>query len=242
MCNSAVWNELLYCDLMRQTLSKGIMTDYDAMAAFNRVLHALAVITCRRISLPPHASTFLFQLLQNMEFHLVTEYGASIHSFKNNANSTQPGQGVLQGNSSTAPIHNFYTDVSLTTYNKLAMGATFTHPYTGTKITDCTTQYVDDKTERINTQGLNTSPSHSPKTQQRVCIFEAANKNTEIWTKILWILGGNLNPEKCFYYYMEPHYNYSNNRIKYKKKIRQSPGDIQVLNPDTNQLTPIERL
>jgi hypothetical protein len=35
-CNSAVLNKVLYCDLMRQTLSTGIMTDYDASAAFDR--------------------------------------------------------------------------------------------------------------------------------------------------------------------------------------------------------------
>jgi hypothetical protein len=41
-CHSAVWNKVLYCDLMRQTLSTGIMTDYDATAAFDRVLHAMS--------------------------------------------------------------------------------------------------------------------------------------------------------------------------------------------------------
>jgi hypothetical protein len=44
-CHSAVWNKTLYCDLIRQTLTPGIMTDYDASAAFDRVLHAMSIIT-----------------------------------------------------------------------------------------------------------------------------------------------------------------------------------------------------
>jgi hypothetical protein len=45
-CNSAVWNKVLFCDLIRQSLSTGVLTDYDATAAFDRVLHAIANITC----------------------------------------------------------------------------------------------------------------------------------------------------------------------------------------------------
>ncbi len=120
-------------------------------------------------------------------------------TFNNNADPNQPGQGVLQGSSSAAPIYNFNSDVSLTTYNKLATGATFIHPYTGEAITDFAMQYVDDKTEMTNIMGLHTLPTKNIKTQQREYIFEAANKNTDIWTKLLWISGGILNPEKCFY-------------------------------------------
>jgi hypothetical protein len=45
-CNSAAWNKVLFCDLLQQNLSTGILTDYDATAAFDRVLHAIANITC----------------------------------------------------------------------------------------------------------------------------------------------------------------------------------------------------
>jgi hypothetical protein len=36
-CHNSVLNKLLFLDLSRQTLSPGIMTDFDAMAAFDRV-------------------------------------------------------------------------------------------------------------------------------------------------------------------------------------------------------------
>jgi hypothetical protein len=59
-----------------------------------------------------------------MEFHLVMGHGASVTSFKNNDDLLQPRQGVLQGSSSVVQIYNFNSDVSLSMYNKLAIGAT----------------------------------------------------------------------------------------------------------------------
>ncbi len=101
-CSSAIWNKVLFCDLLHQTFSTGIMTDYDATAAFDRVLHALTIITCHRLRLPMEACIFMFHLLRNMEFHIITGFGKSLSSFKNNADSTSIGQGVLQGSSSAA--------------------------------------------------------------------------------------------------------------------------------------------
>jgi hypothetical protein len=129
-CNSAVWSKMLFCDLTRQTLTKGMLTDYDATMAFDRVLHAVAVITCRRISLPNSSGLFIYNLLPNMEFHLITGYEVSCKHFKNNADSDHPGQGMLQGSSSAAPIYNFTSDVSLKAYQSITKGATFTHPCT----------------------------------------------------------------------------------------------------------------
>jgi hypothetical protein len=153
-CQIAVWNKVLFCDLTRQTQTSGIMTDYDASAAFDRVLHTMSILTCRRLGMPSNACMFMYHLLQNMDFHLITGYGPSLQSFKNNEDPLQIGQGLLQGSSSAAPIYNFTTDMSLTTYNKIATGASFTHPSSGVQITDKATQYVDDKTETINTTGM----------------------------------------------------------------------------------------
>jgi hypothetical protein len=91
-CNSAVWSKVLFCDLTRQTLSKGMLTDYNASAAFDRVLHAISVITCRHIGLPINASLFIYNVLHNMEFHLITRYGASIKHFQNNEDPENLGR------------------------------------------------------------------------------------------------------------------------------------------------------
>lgn len=89
--------------------------DYDATAAFDRVLHAMSIISCRQISLPHKASMFMFHLLQNIEFYLLTEHGILSTSFYNKEDPHQIGQGMLQGSSSAAPMYNINTDVSLVT-------------------------------------------------------------------------------------------------------------------------------
>jgi hypothetical protein len=126
-CQSAVWNQVLFCDLLCQTSSKGILTDYDASVAFHRVLHFITVITCRRLGMPISACKFLYIFLHHMEFHIITGLGVSNKSFSNNEDHNNPGQGMLQGSSSAAPVYNFISDV---TYCQHAYGGTFVHPIT----------------------------------------------------------------------------------------------------------------
>jgi hypothetical protein len=154
-CHNAVLNKILYLDLSRQTLSPGIMTDYDASLAFDRVIASLSIIMCQRVGLPRIAGTFMFHLLRNMSFHLVAGFGKSPTSFFNKEDKNFIGQGVLQGSSSVALIYILNSDVSLATYNKLAHGAAFTHPITGETIHDEATQYVDDTSQVLNPKGIN---------------------------------------------------------------------------------------
>jgi len=128
-CNNAVLNKVLFFDLSRQTLSPGVLTDFDAKAAFDRVIAGLSVVTCKRVGLPIIAGHFMFHLLKHMTFHLVTGFGVSTESY-NNTNEGITGQGVLQGSSSAAPIFLLNSDVSLHAYDILGIGATFYHPIT----------------------------------------------------------------------------------------------------------------
>jgi hypothetical protein len=45
-CNYAVLNKILFCDLSRQSLSPGVLTDFDATAAFDRVIAGVSILTC----------------------------------------------------------------------------------------------------------------------------------------------------------------------------------------------------
>jgi hypothetical protein len=51
-CNNVILNKLLFLDLSWQTGSPSIMTDYDATAAFDRILAGLSIITCQHMGLP----------------------------------------------------------------------------------------------------------------------------------------------------------------------------------------------
>jgi hypothetical protein len=210
-----VWNEVLFCDLLRQSTSMGILTDYDASAAFDRVLHTITIITCRRLGLPLSACMFLYNLLHQMEFHLITGLVASNKSFSNNADSNFPCQGMLQASSSAAPVYNINSDVNLSTYCCLAHGATFTHPITNKTHTNHAKQYVDDMSALLNiiqdNSNLHESSTHIKE------LFHKAKKNTNTWSKLLWISGGALNASKCFYYFINPKYDHKSQKIQYGK-------------------------
>jgi hypothetical protein len=239
-CQSAVWNKVLFCDLLRQNLSTGIMTDYDATAAFDRVLHAVANITCHHLGLPQHVCLFMHNLLQQMEFNIATGFGSSISSFHNNSDPLQIGQGVLQGSSSAAPLYNVTTDICLTTFRKLAKGTSFTHPHTGETIEDIATQYVDDKTDMLNDKGAGIPHQRNITSHNREQMFNNATSNSNTWASLLWISGGKLNTDKCFYYYLQPKFNFTNNSVKYLP-INKTPGEITIDNLLTNTPQTIQR-
>ena len=69
-------------------------TNYDATAAFNRILAGLASITCHQVGLPHIAGNVMFQLLKQMSFHLVTGFSQLDDCFKNDQDGIT-GQGVL---------------------------------------------------------------------------------------------------------------------------------------------------
>jgi hypothetical protein len=51
-CNNAVLSKTLFLDLSRQTLTPGVLSDFDATAVFDRVLIELSIITYQRVGLP----------------------------------------------------------------------------------------------------------------------------------------------------------------------------------------------
>jgi hypothetical protein len=72
------------------------MTNYDATAAFDRVLHAMTIVTCRRFGMPHTACLIIYNLLHHMEFHVVTGLGQSLTSFTNDEDNLRPGQGYKE--------------------------------------------------------------------------------------------------------------------------------------------------
>jgi hypothetical protein len=163
-----------------------------------------------------------------------------ITSFKSDEDPQHTGQGLLQGSSSAVPIYTANSDVSLTAYQRMATGTTFTNPITRNKINEHATQYVDDKMEMCNTDGTGI-PAGTVLTKMRDKRLHTANNNTNTWTKLMSTSGGNLNPNKCFWYYIEPTYDYSTQQIKYLPSAK-TPGEILIDNPATETTLPINRV
>jgi len=156
-CTSAAFNKVLFLDLTRQLKVESSMTDKDASAAFDRVLPALAIVTCERLGLPPSAGRFLYNLLTNMIFRVGTGHGVSTKTYAANEDPARPGQGSGQGTGSAPIIYGTTAEVTLAAYRKHGVGAAFCHP-SGSEPsqTDHITEYVDDSTAMVNRFGMDT--------------------------------------------------------------------------------------
>jgi hypothetical protein len=157
-CNNAVLDKTLFLDLSRQTLTPGILMEYDITAAFDRVLAGLSTVTWQRVGLPRVAGNFMVNLLNSMSFHLITGFGQSEESFSNNQEGII-GQGVLQGSSSAGSLFLLNSDISLSTYRQHGTGAAFIHPIDKTIFLDKMVQNIDDTSQFLNPLGADLVPS-----------------------------------------------------------------------------------
>ena len=64
LCRSAILNKVLFFDILRQNRHYGALIDNDATAAFDRVLPALCVVTCKQLGMPISAQRFFFKMLR----------------------------------------------------------------------------------------------------------------------------------------------------------------------------------
>jgi len=136
----------------------------------------------------------MFNLLKSMHFRLVTGFGTSSNGFNNTYNDIT-GQGILQGSSSDAPIFLLNSDVALSAYKKLGIGASFSHPISGKTITDHAVQFVDDTSQFLNMSGIQQSTSNESNISDSLA--KCASTNAQLWSDLLWTSGGQLNLFKC---------------------------------------------
>ena len=83
-CNCAVLKKVLFFDLLRQTQQAGSIVDFDAKAAYDSIIPALAT--------------------DKMEYSVATGLGESPKTYKSGANQFFKCQGGMQGSTSAAPI------------------------------------------------------------------------------------------------------------------------------------------
>ena len=175
-CHDAVLNKLLYLDLSRQTFTPGLMLDYDAKAAFDRVISGIENLACQHLGLPSIVGTFMHNLLHDMSFHVITAFGRSTHSSSNSDDPSSIGQGVLQGSSSACPIYIFSSNVCLSTYKKHSTGAKFIHPISGNLISNSAIQFADDTSRFTNSLGCGITDSDQQPKNNIDSFFNHAQK------------------------------------------------------------------
>jgi len=159
---------------------------------------------------------FMYQLIKDINFHLITGFGKSISSYSNTENN-KTGQGLLQVSSSACPIFILNSNVSLSAYQCNAKGVSFLHPISGKKVTDHVVQFVDNTLQFVNAKGLPSNPLPIDTPVSFDDMMRSASDNAQLWADYLWLSGsgGKLNLSKCFYYAFQPSINYKKNEVSY---------------------------
>jgi hypothetical protein len=177
----------------------------------------------------------MYNLLKGMEFHLITGFGRSLTSY-NNTNDNRTGQGVLQGSSSACLIFILNLDVSLSAYHNYATGASFTNPINGQTVTDIAVQFIDDTSQFLNVGGITNNIQNISHDD----LIHVASQNAQRWADYLWISGGYLNLDKCFYYTFQPSINYKTNEVVCEPFT--TSKKCTIVNPATNSLSRLQNL
>jgi hypothetical protein len=239
LCNSAALQKVLYLDLMRQCQETGYMIDFDAKAAYDSVIPALAVVTCKRLGLPEEAGQFMVTLVNHMEYRVCTAHGLSRNSYNAGADPLLPCQGSFQGSGSSPMLYQSTADISLTAYRKNSTGAVFYHPDPAVLPVEFgASQFVDDNTQQNNMEGLALRRDDEligiDVKEKEQLLLEATNTNAKKWIKYTSFGGGLINKTKSFVYYIKPVQDSVTGKYQYAKHS-ESPGVVVLPDHDDEE-------
>jgi len=178
--------------------------DNDATAAFDRVLPALCVVTCRQLGMPKAAQRFFFRILRQMVYTVTTAHGTSTQTYTASGAGKAPGQGVIQGGGASSPNYSSQQHPVLKAVETNCTPAVFAHALRARKrFKRWATGFADDMSLLLNAMGIQLSSSTSTEAPTPQRVRDALNDNLTRYETYFATVGGSLNLKKCFYYLVD---------------------------------------
>ena len=226
LCCSAILNKVLFFDLMRQTRQCGALMDNDATAAFDRVLPALCVVTCRQLGMPREAQRFFFRILRQMEYTVTTAHGQSKITYKANEDPDELGQGVIQGGGASGPNYASQQHPVLKAVEKNCTPAVFRHASKAKKrFKRWVTGFADDMSLLLNAFGIISTQNESRLPILRR-LRDTLQTNVARYEEYFAHAGGALNLRKCFYYLFN--FEWTGSKWQYQLNCNMQIDPIQI--------------
>jgi hypothetical protein len=169
---------------------------------------------------------------------VITAFGRSTHSSGNSDDPSLIGQGVLQGSSSACPIYIFSSNVCLSTCKKHSTGAKFIHPISGNLISNSAIQFSDDTSRFTNSLGCGITDSDQQPKNNIDSFFNHAQKNITTWNDLIFLSGGRLHPQKCYFYSFHPSYNHKRQHMSHQQLQPSNP--LHLTDRDNQAQIPLE--
>jgi hypothetical protein len=182
-------NNRLTMDLSRQLRQPLVAVSADADKCYNRINHIIMSLLLLAIGVDEGSINAMLLCIQGMQFFQRTGQGDS-NTFMGNQPSSNPLQGLCQGNGAAPACWLMLSSLMMRVYRKGGHISMITSPVSGTPIEFMGKIFVDD------TDLLTMLQDTFSVTE----ILPMAQDNLDKWASLLIATGGALNPSKCYWY------------------------------------------
>jgi hypothetical protein len=174
-------------NVLHQTVA---VTSTDAANCYDAVNHAAGSLALQAMHVPLMVVKCYLLCIQTMRFFLKTGFGMAKQSY--GGTPENPYMGLTQGSGASPAAWTAISTVMLSAYKSKGHGAWFISAWSGICLSIAALLYVDD-TDLLHM----TSGQLSDKD-----FFARVEEGTTYWARLLQATGGNLKPEKCYWYFM----------------------------------------
>ena len=187
--DSSMTKQLFFdqANILHQTAA---VSSTDAANCYDAVNHTAVSLALQAMTVPLNIIKCYLLCIQTMRFFLKTGFGLATHSY--GGTKDNPYMGLTQGSGASPAAWTAISTVMLNAYKFNGHGACFLSAWSGLCICLAALLYVDD-TDLLHMNVGNTS-------EKAFC--EKVQKSTSYWAYLLQATGGNLKPEKCYWYLM----------------------------------------
>jgi len=196
-------NKCLFYDLHRFTRTPAALCSNDAKSCYNRIILMIAALCLCRLGAPHSAVKSMITTLANLKHHVRTAYGDSEIS-QGQDNWKDLAAGIGQGNGAGPQIWAAVSTPLFAILRAEGFVAQIICAMTKTSTELAGLAFVDDTDLIIN------DPSNDAEQ-----VNDKMQRSLSTWHGILRATGGELVPEKCFWYLID--FKWANKEWKYKR-------------------------
>ena len=217
----AVVVKRLFYDGIRIYKTPGVIISNDARGCFDRIVLAIGALAMRRLGVPWKAIRSLLDTLKNMRHYIRTAHGDSADFYT--GSTTRPLQGGGQGNAAAGPMWLAVSVIILSIMAMLPINATLITAISLQTLVFSAIMYVDDTDLFFLGSASDDNDTLTSKAKTLI----------DKWCSTLWITGGCLRPDKCWWYLLDFKWN-SDSLWKYATK-KDSPGELVIPDHQLNK-------
>ena len=228
-----VFLEELQLEISRATRKPLVLTNYDAMACYDRIIPSLGMTVSQKYGVSPQITEMNATTLQQAEYRVRTELGLSKSGYRHEPG--HPIYGTGQGSSNSPAIWCFLSSTLFDCYDEVSRSASYCDP-TGTVHADLgMVGFVDDcngQTNAFTSDGSAKTVDH---------LLASTRQNAQSWSDILSASGGALELQKCSCHVLQWQFSASGAPVLVPR-LPPTAIPVSVIDSQTHQDNPFQML